>query len=159
MNIEIEGKLGRGEWVSVDKDDKMVVNFYYPQIFATGYLRPCVRLEIDPLAEWLPSHETVITSFAAEKYPTLFEQKNTSVLTIDVERTFWEKLTILHKIANFPEEKILPVRYARHLYDVYNMGNSWVKESAFKRKELLERILHLNRNSIMQRVHIMRLQH
>lgn len=81
------------------------------------------------------------------------------MLTIDVERTFWEKLTILHKIANFPEEKILPVRYARHLYDVYNMGNSWVKESAFKRKELLERILHLNRNSIMQRVHIMRLQH
>lgn len=117
----------------------MVVNFYYPQIFATGYLRSCVRLEIGPLAEWLPSHETVITPFAAEKYPTLFEQKNTSVLTIDVERTFWEKLTILHKIANFPEEKILPVRYARHLYDVYNMGNSWVKESAFKRKELLEK--------------------
>ena len=29
LNIEIEGKLGRGEWVSVDKDDKMVVNFYY----------------------------------------------------------------------------------------------------------------------------------
>ena len=28
---------------------------------------------------------------------------------------------------------------ARHLYDVYNMGNSWVKESAFKRKKLLEK--------------------
>ena len=33
----------------------------------------------------------------------------------------------------------LPARYARHLYDVYNMGNSWVKERAFKRKELLEK--------------------
>lgn len=33
------------------------------------------------------------------------------------------------KLQIFPEEKILPVRYARHLYDVYNMGNSWVKES------------------------------
>ena len=60
-------------------------------------------------------------------------------MTIDVERTFWEKLTILHKIANFPEGKPLPARYARHLYDVYNMGNSWVKERAFKRKELLEK--------------------
>lgn len=68
-----------------------------------------------------------------------FSQTDTSVLTIDVERTFWEKLTILHKIANFPEGKSLPARYARHLYDVYNMGNSWVKESAFKRKELLEK--------------------
>lgn len=60
-------------------------------------------------------------------------------MTIDVERTFWEKLTILHKIANFPEGKPLPARYARHLYDVYNMGNSWAKERAFKRKELLEK--------------------
>ncbi len=139
LNIEIEEKLGREEWVSVDKEDEMVINFYYPQIFETGYLRSCVRLEIGPLAEWLPSHETVITPFVAEKYPSLFEQKNTSALTIDVERTFWEKLTILHKIANFPEEKVLPVRYARHLYDVYSMGNSCVKESAFKRKELLEK--------------------
>ena len=54
-------------------------------------------------------------------YPDIFSQKETSVLTIDVERTFWEKLTILHKIANFPEGKPLPARYARHLYDVYNI--------------------------------------
>ena len=90
-------------------------------------------------AEWMPSHETIVTPFAAEKYPDIFSQKDTSVLTIDVERTLWEKLTILHKIANFPEGKPLPARYARHLYDVYNMGNSWVKERAFKRKELLEK--------------------
>ena len=51
-------------------------------------------------------------------YPAIFMQKETSVLTIDVERTFWEKLTILHKIAHFPEGKVLPSRYARHLYDV-----------------------------------------
>lgn len=89
--------------------------------------------------EWMPSHETRVTPFAAEKYPDIFSQKDTSVLTIDVERTFWEKLTILHKIANFPEGKPLPARYARHLYDVYNMGNSWVKERAFDRKELLEK--------------------
>lgn len=69
MNIEIEEKLGRGEWVSVDKDDKMVVNFYYPQIFATGYLRSCVRLEIGPLAEWLPSHETFITPLQQRSIP------------------------------------------------------------------------------------------
>ena len=139
LNREMEEKLGEGKWIAIDDEDEMVVNFNYPQIFEAEYLRSCVRLEIGPLAEWVPSHETVITPFAAEKYPALFEQKDTSVLTIDVERTFWEKLTILHKIANFPEEKPLPVRYARHLYDVYNMGNSWVKESAFRRKELLEK--------------------
>ena len=125
LNVEMKEKLGEGEWISTDTEDEMVVNFYYPQIFEAEYLRSSVRLEIGPLAEWMPSHETTVTPFAA--------------LTIDVERTFWEKLTILHKIANFPEGKALPARYARHLYDVYNLGNSWVKESAFKRKELLEK--------------------
>lgn len=139
LNAGLGKKLGKGNWVCVDSNDSMVVNFFYPQIFGADYLRSCVRLEIGPLAEWQPSHITSIESFAAEQYPNLFKQKETAILTIDVERTFWEKVTILHKIAHFPKEKALPVRYARHLYDVYKMGNSWVKESAFQRKELLEK--------------------
>ena len=117
----------------------MVVNFYYPQLFEVEYLRDKVRLEIGPLAEWLPSHVTDIQSFVSEKYPQLFARKVTEILTIDVERTFWEKLTILHKMANLPVNKNLPPRYARHLYDVYCMMNSPVKEQAFARKELLEK--------------------
>ena len=90
LNEEIKEKLGDGEWIVIDDEDEMVVNFYYPQLFETEYLRSCVRLEIGPLAEWMPSHKTVITPFTAEKYPALFKQKDTTVLTIDVERTFWE---------------------------------------------------------------------
>ncbi len=78
LNSELEDILGSGQWVAVDENDEMVVNFYYPQ---------------------------------------LFDRKVTEILTIDVERTFWEKLTILHKMANFPVNKNLPPRYARHLYD------------------------------------------
>lgn len=39
-------KTRDGEWVAVDSEDEMVVNFYYPQIFESEYLRSCVRLEI-----------------------------------------------------------------------------------------------------------------
>ena len=42
-------------------------------------------------------------------------------------------------MANFPVNKTLPRRYARHLYDVYCMANSYVKENAYARKELLEK--------------------
>lgn len=139
LNNELASKLGIGNWVMVDSEDEMVVDFVYPQIFETEYIVPHVRLEIGPLAEWMPSHVTRIIPFAAEQYGHLFEQKETEVLTIDVERTFWEKITILHKMANFPEGKPLPYRYARHLYDVYCLGNSDVKMSAFARKELLEK--------------------
>ena len=139
LNEELAEKLGDGSWVEVDTDNEMVVNFVYPQIFEAEYIIPHVRLEIGPLAEWMPSHITNISPFAAEEYNRLFEQKSTDVLTIDAERTFWEKITILHKIANFPEGKLLPHRYARHLYDVYCLGNSEIKKSAFDRKELLEK--------------------
>ena len=139
LNSELEDILGSGQWVAVDENDEMVINFYYPQLFEVEYLRDKVRLEIGPLAEWLPSHVTDIQSFVSEKYPQLFDRKVTEILTIDVERTFWEKLTILHKMANFPANKNLPPRYARHLYDVYCMTNSPVKEQAFARKELLEK--------------------
>ncbi len=139
LNGELQKILGLGEWVSVDKNDPMVINFVYPQNYDTDYIVPFVRLEIGPLAEWLPSHITEITPFAAEKYPDIFEQKSTGILTIDAERTFWEKLTIIHKMANYPETKEFPRRYARHLYDVYCMANSPIKEAAFAKKELLEK--------------------
>ena len=139
LNDELSMKLGRNSLISIDTQDEMVINFAYPKLFDDEYLRPTVKLEIGPLAEWTPSHITKILPFAAEKYPALFNQKDTDALTIDAERTFWEKITILHKIANFPEGKNLPIRYARHLYDVYCMGHSSIKESSFNRKELLEK--------------------
>lgn len=139
LNAELSKKLGKGNWIEIDADDVMVLNFIYPQTFETEYIIPHVRLEIGPLAEWIPSHITRIVPFAAEYYEWLFEQKSTEIMTIDAERTFWEKITILHKIANFPDGKTLPHRYARHLYDVYCLGNSDIKQSAFVRKELLEK--------------------
>lgn len=139
LNQELSLKIGNGQWVKVDDNDEMIIDFIYPQIFKTEYIIPHVRLEIGPLAEWMPSHLTAISPFVAEQYEKLFTQKSTDILTIDVERTFWEKITILHKIANFPENKTLPHRYARHLYDVYCLGNSDYKKSAFERKNLLEK--------------------
>ena len=123
----------------VDPDDRQVVNFAYPHLFDEEYIRSEIRLEIGPIAEWTPSHLVEIRSMAAEQYERVFEQPTTTVLTIDAERTFWEKATILHKIAHFPEGKKLPLRYARHYYDLYKMGLSPIKQSAFERKDLLER--------------------
>lgn len=32
--------------------------------------------EIGPLAEWMPSHETTVTPFAAEKYPMIVKRND-----------------------------------------------------------------------------------
>ena len=140
MEQDISDLIGRNVVVRMDPDDseQCTVNFFYPHVFNTNYLRQEIRLEIGPLAEWVPSHPVTITSTAAEQFPTAFSQADTIVPTVDVERTFWEKVTILHKTAASYEQKGIPARYARHYYDLYQMSRSDVKERAFRRKELLE---------------------
>jgi len=140
MEQDMRGLIGQDVNVRMDPDDKeqCTVNFFYPHVFNTNYLRQEIRLEIGPLAEWVPSHPVTITSTAAEQFPNAFSQADTVVPTVDVERTFWEKVTILHKTAASYAQKGIPPRYARHYYDLYQMSRSDVKDRAFERKELLE---------------------
>ena len=140
MEDDLRRMTERDIAVRMDPDDKeqCTVNFFYPHVFNTDYLRQEIRLEIGPLAEWVPSHPVAITSTAAEQFPAAFQQPETIVPTVDVERTFWEKTTILHKTAASFEQKGIPGRYARHYYDLYQMSRTGVKEKAFARKELLE---------------------
>ena len=69
--------------------------------------------------------------------------KNVSTIieTVSPERTFWEKVTILHREANRPEDKTFPARYSRHYYDLYCMANSPVKDAAFANIELIEKVV------------------
>ena len=122
-----------------DEQDMKTINFAYPRIFDDSYLRPVVRLEIGPLAEWRPHHAQKIVPYVAEFYGQLFERSYTYVVTLDAERTFWEKISILHKIANRNISKPFPRRYARHYYDVYCICHSDIKEKAFAQYELLEK--------------------
>lgn len=101
MEKDIGNMIGQETSVRMDPDDKeqCTVNFFYPHVFNTDYLRQEIRLEIGPLAEWVPSHPVAVTSTVAEQFPKAFQQVDTVVPTVDVERTFWEKVTILHKTA------------------------------------------------------------
>lgn len=139
MEKDMISMIGQDISVRMDPDDKeqCTVNFYYPHVFNTEYLRQEIRLEIGPLAEWIPSHDVAIRSTAAEQYPAAFQHTETLVPTVDIERTFWEKVTILHKTASSYATKGIPARYARHYYDLYQMSRCDVKEKAFARKELL----------------------
>lgn len=140
MLKDMKSIVGENVDVSMDLDDKdrCTVNFYYPHVFNTSYLRQEIRLKIGPLAEWVPSHGVLIRPTVAEQFPSVVKQTTTEVPTVDVERTFWEKVTILHKTAAAFKQKGIPPRYARHYYDIYQMSRSEVKEKSLRRKELLE---------------------
>ena len=122
-------------------EDGFSINVKYPNAFDDSYLRPEILLEIGPLASWLPSDSFEISSFAAQKFPQVFEKTKCSVNTIVAKRTFWEKATILHHEANRPEESPMPTRYSRHYYDLAMMVQSEVKNEALADLNLLQNVV------------------
>ncbi len=125
----------------IASDDPHVINIHYPAAFSDEYLRPEVRLEIGPLAAWLPCEERTISCYAAEEFPGVFEKKECSVKVIKAERTFWEKATILHQEAHRPEDKPQPSRYSRHYYDMAKMAGAPIKDTALADMQLLANVV------------------
>ena len=126
---------------TVDAIDRHVLNVRYPAAFGDEYLRPEVRLEIGPLASWLPFGEYTIRPYAAEEFPGVFARSECRVKAIKAERTFWEKATILHHEVHRPEGNIQPPRNSRHYYDLARMAVSPVKDSALADLGLLANVV------------------
>ncbi len=127
--------------VSSDQADAQSVLIRYPRAFSLEAIRPEIVLEIGPLAAWAPNEPKEIHPYASKFFPALFKQKMTIVPTVVVERTFWEKATILHQEAHRPAEKQLPPRYSRHYYDLYRLSLLPVRTRALSRIDLLERVV------------------
>ncbi len=125
----------------IDGNETQTVVFAYERLFEDESILPVIRLEIGALAAWTPADLRTITPYVAEQYPKLFENSGTKILTVLPKRTFWEKVTILHREAYRPENKTFPPRYSRHYYDLYCMMNSFVKDDAFADTELLEKVV------------------
>lgn len=130
-------------------DEEETVIFKYPRSFSEPGIQNIIRLEIGPLAAWSPSESVQISSYLAQQIPDVIPKPIFEVSTVTPVRTFWEKVTILHQEAKRPDNKMMPTRYSRHYYDVYQLGKSWVKQEAIGKIELPS---HLNaaRFALMQ---------
>ncbi|MBR4663602.1 MAG: nucleotidyl transferase AbiEii/AbiGii toxin family protein [Lentisphaeria bacterium] len=127
-----------------DVNDDHVLLLQYPLSFRSSYIVPHIRLEIGPLAAWLPNREFPILPYAAEVFPQL-NIAPVSVPTILAERTFWEKVTILHQEHHRPEHLKVPLRYSRHYYDLYMMAQSECAVNAMKDASLLRQVVDFKR--------------
>ncbi|MGE4343743.1 MAG: nucleotidyl transferase AbiEii/AbiGii toxin family protein [Geoalkalibacter sp.] len=126
---------------ALDDGDPNTLNVHYPAAFSDTYLRPEVRLEIGPLASWLPFDNFIIRPYAAEVFADIFDRTDCPVKAIKAERTFWEKATILHHEANRPEGNVQPPRNSRHYYDLAKMAASKTKDAALANLNLLRDVV------------------
>jgi hypothetical protein len=123
----------------ISTKEPQVIDIHYPAAFRLSTIRPEVKLEIGPLASWVPSEHYLVTPYAAEEFPDVFVDPNCPVVAIRAERTFWEKVTILHQQSNRITK--IPKGYSRHYYDTYQLANSAIKDLAFADLGLLEDVL------------------
>jgi len=126
----------------IDMLDKHTVNIKYPNIFPDEYLRSEIRLEIGPMSAMVPCKEYSIKSYAAESFPHIFKKQSATVVSIIPERTFWEKVTILHAESYRPTTRH---RYSRHYYDVYKMIGTNIEEDSITNLKLLEQVVRFKK--------------
>ena len=138
---DLTAELGAGVKCFIDAGDGQTVKFSYPNSFSDQSILQEIRLEIGALAAWTPVKQQRIMPYAAKVYGRVFEQPETKILTVLPERTFWEKVTILHREAFRDENRPFPSRYSRHYYDAYCMAKTPVKDRALADTELLKRVV------------------
>lgn len=103
-----------------------------------GYIRPRIKLEFGARGETEPSESKTIISYLAQEFPDELPDATVNVATLSVERTFWEKVTILHALHH--GTKLLP-EMSRHYYDTAMLAEKGIGDAAMEAPDLLARVV------------------
>lgn len=141
---------GNGHWMRFEIDaasQSPVILFAYPSAMATGtYIAPLVKVEFGSLTDQRPIGTYSIAPFVSELAPDAFDDFRSDVVALEIERTFWEKATILHAEYHRPALQPMRDRYARHYADFAALWKHSGRRSAASRLDLLERVrIHKSR--------------
>ncbi len=123
VTAQLGARSDGGTWLSYESDavtGSPVLWLHYPTAQTTGfdYLKRAVKLELGSLTDQQPTGQYAVRPWVADEFPTAFADWNCVVTALELQRTFWEKATILHAEHHRPSEMPMPDRYARHYSDM-----------------------------------------
>jgi hypothetical protein len=128
-------------WMEFQVDDDTnspVVLFHYPSNEVTGfeYLRRSVKMEFGSLTDQKPAGKHGIRPWVAEEFPKLLADFHCELVALELERSFWEKATILH--AEYYRDPAKPIRdrFSRHHADTAAMATRSEISSVLSNNEL-----------------------
>lgn len=115
-----------------------VLLFHYPSTQPAGfeYLQRSVKLEFGSLTDQQPVGRHPVRPWIAEVLPEAFSDWKCEVVALEMERTVWEKATILHTEYHRPTDKPTPDRFSRHYADTAALANHPVASKAVCNHEL-----------------------
>ena len=140
--------LGRSDrnWFEFQIDPQTnspVLLFHYPTTQPSGfeYLKRAVKLEFGSLTDQQPTGRHPLKPWIAEIIPAAFTDWGCEVVALELERTFWEKATILHTEYHRPAGKPTPDRFSRHYADTAALANNPISQKAIDDHEIRDRVV------------------
>lgn len=127
--------------VDEDDPDGQSLLFWYPSVSAglDAYVRPAIKIESGAKSALDPNEALTITPYTADEVPAI-PLAVAGVTTVVAERSFWDKVIILHGTRQWFEARGVlrqqGQRVSRHYYDVHRMMQSPVAHRALADHEL-----------------------
>lgn len=148
LEAAVAGILGQSgqpwfEYLTDPGTHSPVLHFHYPSTQPAGfeYLKRSVKLEFGSLTDQKPVGRHPVRPWVAEVLPAAFPDWKCEVVALEVERSFWEKATILHTEYHRPTDKPTPDRFSRHYADTAALAKHPVASKAFDEHELRSRVV------------------
>lgn len=148
MEAAVESVLGKGkqawfEFLTDSGTNSPVLLFHYPSFQPTGfdYLKRSVKLEFGSLTDQQPVGRHPIRPWMADALPEAFTDWYCDVVALEVERSFWEKATILHTEYHRPAEKPMPDRFSRHYADIAALAKHPNASTAIDRHDIRDQVV------------------
>lgn len=123
--------------------DPMVIEIYYPKLTEKDtYLKPGVLVEVGSRSLIEPCTNRTFATMVAEKYADQpFADGPITIPTVNPERTFLEKIFLLHEELQRPDEKKRVDGLSRHLYDIEILSRTEFAEEALNGPDLYNTIV------------------
>lgn len=118
-----------------DDADRQTLLVRYPSVSTDGeeYVKPTVKIEAGAKSALDPHRPAIIHPYVADDMPSA-NLVVPGVVTIDAERTFWDKVVILHGLRRWHDNRGAlrqhGHRISRHYYDIYKLIYSPVGKNA-----------------------------
>jgi hypothetical protein len=135
------------EYLTDSHTNSPVLLFHYPSSQPAGfdYLKRSVKFEFGSLTDQQPTGHHPIRPWIADVLPEAFPDWRCDVVALEVERSFWEKATILHTEYHRPAEKPTPDRFSRHYADTAALARHPAAAKAIDQHELRDRVVQWKR--------------
>lgn len=123
--------------------DPLVIEIYYPSVTeSVPYLLPRILIEVGSRSLIEPFEKRSFTSMVGEQFKGKeFADEKIMIPSVNPQRTFLEKIFLLHEEFQLPTEKIKVERKSRHLYDLEKLMDTKHAVAALKNKELYDTIV------------------